>query len=109
MQSVFFFTLISIFLFTTSCGRKDQGGGKPAAQEKFEPEGIYSASLFAINKNLSSNMIGAATITKYGDEFNVRVKLRNAPAGMHMQGLYTGDSCPLMDTNGYSYLDITEA
>ena len=109
MKSVSLVTLIFMLLLISACGKSHSGAGKVGAQLTVEPEGIYSAIILPINSSLSLNVEGAVTVIKYGDDINVRVKLKNAPDGIHMQGLYTGDSCPIEDLNGDALIDIKEA
>lgn len=109
MQPVLLIILIFCSLLITSCGKKKSGGGSAAPQSAQEAEGIYSATIYPLNGNLAANMTGAVTITKYGDDFNVRVKMRKAPSGMHMQALYSGTLCPDTDSNNDAYIDIQES
>ena len=78
-----------------------------AQQESLEPEGIYTATLNPINYR--SGKKHSVVITKYGDEFKVKVKFRSGPEGIHRQGLYSGTVCPNSDTNGDGYIDMAES
>ena len=100
-------TLIFSTLFISACGKK-LSDKKPQPQiDSIEPEGIYSATLTPIN--YQSGKKQTVIITKYGDEFRVKVKFRSGPEGMHRQGLYSGTVCPHPDTNGDGYIDMAES
>lgn len=101
--------LICLCFILIACGRKSSGAGVVRENLPLEPEGIFSATIHPVNQNLSKKLKGAITITKYGDYFNVRIKLQNAPTSVHMQGLYAGDTCPNEDSNGDGYVDANEA
>lgn len=96
-----------LFILLISCGKKPNSKAHDdPGYEPLEPEGIYSARLQSLNH---SNIKGAVTITKYGDNLNVRVSLKNASEGMHVQGLHAGESCPWEDTNNDQVIDLREA
>jgi hypothetical protein len=110
MKVVLPLTFILIAFYASACGKKKSGGGEgEQPQITFEPEGIFSAKLFTVNQKIGTNLNGNVTISKYGDNLSVRIKLKNGPKGMHMQGLYTGDACPYEDLNGDGYIDIKES
>lgn len=110
MKAALLLTFIFISLCMIACGKKKSGAevGK-LPQISFEPEGIYSATIYPINTKLAANLKGVVTISKYGDYLDVRIKVKNGPSGTHMQGLYAGEACPYEDSNGDGYIDIIEA
>lgn len=96
-----------VFILLFSCGKKPNSKAHDGSgHEPLEPEGIYSARLQPLNH---VKVKGAVTITKYGDHLNVRVSLKNAPEGVHLQGLHAGESCPWEDTNNDEVIDLREA
>ena len=110
MKVVLHLTFIVTALFASACGKKESGGDEGGQPQIFlEPEGIYSAKIYPVNQKIGINLNGNVTISKYGDLLSVRIKLKNAPKGTHMQGLYTGDACPYEDLNSDGYVDIKEA
>ncbi|HXH74714.1 MAG TPA: hypothetical protein VNJ08_07095 [Bacteriovoracaceae bacterium] len=111
MKHILQFTLILLFLLLVGCGKKKSGGGGAVIGQQVadQPEGIYIANLYSVNDELSSDVNSRVTISKYGDDFKVRVKFRNGPAGIHMQGLYSGHSCPRDDSNDDGLIDMAEA
>ena len=107
MKIVHLFTsILCLFLFT-ACGKKLSDKKPQAQQESLEPEGIYTAILNPVND--SSGKKQTVIITKYGDEFKVKIKFRSGPPGIHRQGLYTGTTCPNTDANGDDYVDLLES
>ena len=110
MKRFLLLTILSIPLLLISCGKKKSGGARQVAQPlPLEPEGIFSATLYSVNKKVSDKLNGQVTISKYGDFLNVRIKIKDAPTGTHLQGLYTGEACPYEDVNADGYVDIKEA
>lgn len=101
VSPIFFLLLVML-----SCGKKTNEDGLLKPQQEYLPDGIFSAKLMALN---GQRIKGAVTITKFGDHLNVRVNLKNAPTGPHIQGLYAGESCPWDDLNNDGELDLTEA
>ena len=109
MKSIFLTVLISVFLLLCACGKKSSSTGNKQQEQTIEEEGIFSSNLIAINEKYSKDLNSIVTISKYGDDFNVRIKFRKGPSGIHMQGLYSGESCPFVDLNGDDVIDINEA
>lgn len=96
-----------VFILLFSCGKKTNSKAHDGpGYEELEPEGIYSAHLQPLNH---VKVKGAVTITKYGDNLTVRVSLKNAPEGIHVQGLHAGESCAWKDTNNDQLIDLKEA
>jgi hypothetical protein len=93
-----------------SCGKtvvnKDQ-----VEEEEEDLEGTYSALLYPVNPRLVHAVHGKIVVSKYGDEFEARVQLKNGNSGTHKQFLHTGSICPHIsqDLNGDGYIDMEEA
>ncbi len=102
------FFLIAL-LFFSSCGKSKSGDKVSRPSFEIQPEGIYSTNLLPVNNALSDQVKGIVTVSKYGDDLNVRVSLKNPPKGLHVQGIYSGVACPEEDLNGDGYIDIKEA
>ena len=82
--------------FHSSCLLRKKTNSKAhegPGNEPLEPEGIYSAHFQPL----------------YGDNLNARVSLKNAPDGIHFQGLHDGESCPWEDSNNDRVIDLREA
>lgn len=109
MKSIFIVSIFFGLLLLCACGQKSSGDGKKPQEQTFEEEGIFSTNLIAINEKYSKNLKSVVTISKFGDDFNVRIKFRNGPSGIHMQGLYSGQSCPFVDSNGDGVIDVSES
>ena len=109
MKSVSILSIFIMSFFMNGCGKSSSGAGIKRENYPLEPEGIFSATLYSVNKNILKNIKGAATVTKYGDYFDVRVKLKDGPHVRHTQGLYAGITCPNEDTNQDGYIDLNEA
>lgn len=109
MKAVLLLTFIVISIFISACGKSKSGAGLVVQKTPLEEEGIFSATMYSVNQKLSTNLSGVVTLSKYGDYLDVRIKLKNGPGGIHMQGLYTGEACPYEDSNGDGFIDIKEA
>lgn len=74
--------------------------------------GIYAADLWPVNYNLHFKKVGAAGVTREGDNFSASVMMKYGPADTrHRQAIYTGRRCPNLtdDLNKDAYIDILEA
>lgn len=102
---------ICLFLLV-SCGKAVED-----KNENFEPEeetfsdGSYSAVLLPVNGRITNQIEGDVKVSRYGDDFKVKVHLKNAPAGIHKQYLHNGTDCPrqVHDDNRDGYVDGYEA
>lgn len=102
--------LLILLLFFLSCGKSARDNDESESLEEF-PEGTYSANLIPVNGKVSTQVNGEVLISRYGDQFIVKVHLKNAPAGLHKQQLHSGITCPSAehDTNGDGYVDMGES
>lgn len=93
-----------------SCGKKDDDPYQLMRQDTTQ-EGVYTTSLHSVNKKISKNISGKVRISKYGDEFKVDVRLKNAPDGTHRQYIHAGKGCPTdsMDINKDGFIDVEES
>lgn len=99
------------FVLLLSCGKRvNEDSDEDSRQEELY-NGTYSAILIPVNSKISSNVHGEVKILKYGDDFQVNVRLKNAPKGHHTQYLHTGSYCPKgsQDINADGYIDGYEA
>ncbi len=107
-------TIISILcLFLLfSCGKavEDKNDDYVPEEETFS-DGTYSAILIPVNGLISNQVDGEVKVSRYGDNFAVKVNLKNAPAGIHKQYLHHGTDCPKQehDDNRDGYIDGYEA
>lgn len=74
-------------------------------------DGVYAAVLHPVNPTLHQNLQGGIKIQKFGDDFKVKVKVKNAPKGTQEQYLYSGSQCPTSynDLNGDGIIDGSES
>ncbi len=101
-----------LFLILTACGKAVvEDDDKDKNREEITVDGTYSAILIPINKRISSQVYGEVQVVKYGDEFRVKVEVKNAPPGQVTQHLHTGSFCPKQtsDINGDEFIDGYEA
>ena len=97
-------------LLLSSCGKSVIDEAEVEVQQESFQDGTYSAVLFSVNNKISDSIRGDVKVTKYGDDFKVYVKLRNAPNVNYLQHLHTGSICPKMDQdlNSDGHLDDHE-
>ena len=101
-----------LFLVLAACGKAlVEEDGREKEREDNTIDGTYSAILIPVNGIISAHVHGEAQVVKYGDEFSVRVDLKNAPTGQVTQHLHTGSFCPkaTADINGDGFVDGYEA
>lgn len=105
--------ITTIFLLLLiSCGKAvEDKKDDPAPEEETYSDGTYVAFFIPVNGLITNQIDGEVKISRYGDDFEVKVQLRNAPAGMHKQYLHEGTSCPKQahDDNRDGYIDGYEA
>lgn len=106
--------LLWFFIFILlSCGKEAREDSEEEIRESnISNDGTYSARLVSVNGRISNEIYGDVRIHKFGDEFQVNVRVRNAPRGARFrQYLHTGSFCPKMnqDTNADGYIDAYEA
>lgn len=94
MKSFSLILFVNIILLISACGKKGRAEKIKHEQLTFDPEGIYSAILIPVNQKDHSNFKSRVTISKWGDNFNVKIKFNNGPSGKHHQGLYSDEVCP---------------
>lgn len=99
-----------MFTLFLSCGKASKGKTYTEEQEEIS-DGVYAAVLYPVNPVLSKDLQGGIKIHKFGDDFKVKVKLKDAPKGTHEQYLYSGSQCPTSynDLNGDRLIDSSEA
>lgn len=97
-------------LLLLSCGKASKVKSYPQEQKEIS-DGIYAAVLYPVNLMLSPNLQGGVKVSKFGDDFKVRIKLKDATPGIHEQYLYSGSECPSAahDKNGDGIIDATES
>lgn len=74
--------------------------------------GIYAADLWPVNYNLHFKKVGAAAVSREGDNFSASVTMKYGPVDTrHRQAIYNGRRCPTLkdDLNNDAYIDILEA
>jgi hypothetical protein len=107
--------MIKIYLLflvlVMSCGKSVTEDADEEVREEMTPDGTFSALLIPVNERLSSSISGDVKVLKYGDNFSVRVRLKNASGGKYSQHLHTGIFCPgkSQDTNTDGFIDGFEA
>ena len=99
------------FFTLASCGG---GGGSNASssrqEQQLDDQGIYRAVLKPLNSSVAGNTTGTVEIRINGDDVVVESNVVGAPAGVkHLQNITTAASCPTVDTNGDTFIDIAEA
>jgi hypothetical protein len=106
-----FFLILVPVLFLSACGKKvtDSYNVKQLQEETID--GTYSGILLPVNGNISGQVHGEVKVVKLGDDFNVEIKIEDAPSGIHKQSLHTGTECPQLGQDGNSdgYIDHYEA
>ena len=102
------FLLLFILL---SCGKRVKEDSVEETRQTIDADGTYRALLVPVNKRITSEIHGEVKIHKYGDEFQVNVKIKNALQGRYRQHLHTGSFCPKtsQDINADGYIDSYEA
>lgn len=103
--------LLLFLLLLISCGKGVKEDTDDDVRLEESPDGTYSAVLAPVNHKFSGDVYGEVRIHKYGDEFKVNIRLKNAPKINYRQYLQTGSFCPQMsqDLNADGYLDAVEA
>ena len=99
-----------IFTLLLSCGKASKSNSYPEQQEEIS-DGVYAAVLYPVNPSLTKDLQGGIKIHKFGDDFKVKVKLKDAPKGTQEQYLYSGSLCPTSynDLSGDGIIDASEA
>ena len=99
-----------LFIFLLSCGKSIKDDVNESLRTDDIVDGTYSAILAPVNRRISSKVLGEAKIIKYGDDFQVSSKIKDAPANKFVQYLHTGSNCPDLDDdqNGDGYIDRYE-
>jgi hypothetical protein len=107
MKKYLMFILITVLI---ACGKKNDDDIEAQRQEE-DLGGTYAAFLLPVNVNLTKSVSGNVEISRYGDDFLVKLNLNNAPPGIHKQYLHTGHLCPgpLDDEDRDGYVDTSEA
>ncbi len=105
--------ILTIFLLLLiACGKavEDKNEEQIPEEETFS-DGTYIAVLIPVNGRVTNQIDGEVKISRYGDDFKVNVRLKNAPSGIHKQYLHTGTDCPrqVHDDNRDGYVDGYEA
>ncbi len=102
-------SLILLLLF--SCGKAVEDKNSEIPEEEIYSEGNYVAYFIPVNGLITNQVDGEVKISRYGDDFRVKVELKNAPAGIHKQYLHAGTDCPKQahDDNRDGYVDGYEA
>jgi hypothetical protein len=120
MKSFFPIASLLSLTFLTACGdsasTNSMGDGftqnEVIQSDGSNVQGLYGVDLYPMNYNLHFKKIGAATIKREGDNFEVKVRLKYGPKGTtHRQAIYTGRRCPTLndDLNKDAYIDMSEA
>jgi hypothetical protein len=102
---------ICLFLLI-SCGKAVEDKNEEAfPEEETFPDGNYTAVLIPINGRVTNQIDGEVKISLYGDDFKVKVQIKNSPGGIHKQFLHGGNGCPSQthDDNRDGYIDGYEA
>lgn len=111
-------TLASLVACNDSSTVNDQSktnGGNPVemiSADGSNVEGFYAGNIFPINHNLHFKKLGMIGVTRSGDEFNVKIRMENAPRNAQIRhSLYSSTRCPTMqdDLNKDAFIDIREA
>lgn len=103
---------VLITFLLLSCGKAVEDKTPEAIpEEETFSDGVYQAVLIPVNGRISSQINGEVKISRYGDDFKVRVELKNAPKGIHKQFLHTGTDCPrqVHDDNHDGFVDGYES
>jgi hypothetical protein len=104
--------ILSISLLFLSCGKSiEKSKSYDGVENETIVDGTFAAILMPVNGNISSQINGDVQISHYGDEFWVKVRVKDAPVGVHKQFLHTGSTCPKIehDLNQDGILDISES
>lgn len=102
---------ICLFLLF-ACGKAVEDKNEEAfPEEETFSDGNYTAVLIPVNGLISNQIQGEVKVSRYGDDFQVKVHLKNAPSGIHKQYLHSGTDCPrqVHDDNRDGYVDSYEA
>lgn len=104
-------TYILIAFFLLSCGKQVADKSKNDIEPEETRDAVYEALILPINSRISKNIHGDVLVSKFGDNFEVRVHVKNAPNLLMKQSLRIGTSCPKPedDNNKDGYVDTQEA
>lgn len=97
-----------------SCGSNDDDDNNnrpPQQEEQAGDEGVYRATLQALNGQVAGNPTGTADISISGDIISVNVNMTGTnPNTAHLQNLFVSDSCPTsaQDLNRDGFIDVLE-
>ncbi len=70
---------ICLFLLF-SCGKAVEDKNEDfETEEETSLDGTYSAILIPVNEKITNQIDGEVKISRYGDDFKVKVNLKNAP------------------------------
>jgi hypothetical protein len=102
-------TLLTFLFLFISCGKSSSSKPAPQIQAQEEEGGIYAAILEPLNAS-AHHSSGFVKVTQEGEEFKVKVSLKNGPDGIHMQHLLAGEKCPGIeqDLNKDEWIDFDE-
>ena len=98
-------------LTVISCGNSKNKKTSPQFQVD-ESSGVFITTLNPLNTNVASFINGTARLSHFGDDFRVKIILKDAPKVTHRQYLMAGYSCPTVerdDANRDGILDVEEA
>jgi hypothetical protein len=107
-------TLLQLTACGGGGGKTSGSGGTSVLPRQFEAdaEGMYVASLSALNNGVGGPISGNVSVNKEGARIIAYVRLNGGHAHIaHQQRVHVGTSCPTKedDKNGDGYVDVNEA
>lgn len=104
-------SLLFIFPLIFGCGKALEEKSDDLRQEEVVHDGIYSAILLPVNPRLSSDVHGDVRVTKYSDQLEISLHVKNAPKTKVKQAIHTGENCPTLndDANRDGYIHSIES
>lgn len=105
------FSLLFFIPLIFGCGKALEEKSDDLHQEEVVADGIYSAILLPVNPRLSSDVHGDVRVTKYSDQLEISLNVKNAPMTRVKQALHTGEKCPTLndDQNRDGYVHSAES
>ncbi|MGE3610249.1 MAG: hypothetical protein AB7I27_11720 [Bacteriovoracaceae bacterium] len=100
---------ILLLFLLLSCGKQHKEKKFPI-KEAQTVEGNYAGEFLSINEKVADQIDGKILVSRVGDLFEAKLKIRNLPKGEHRQYFYSGISCPSIidDKNFDGYVDAIE-
>lgn len=105
--------VLALSVTAVGCGSDDDDDDDPIPQQAEEQndEGIYRASLSALNSQIAGETSGQTIVRIRDGKIDVYIGVEGAPENIsHVQHIHAGTSCPTAaaDANSDGFIDVVE-